>query len=110
MTQSSKRLKPESRVLELLISNGFAIGIVIRGDKIEHFIIEKFDEGFARRIGDRSVLREVRKVVVKGEVSESTASILGAEMVKELPHERLLSNVLKEILKLSEGIKDEVLS
>jgi hypothetical protein len=52
----------------------------------------------------------VRKVVVKGKVSESTASILGAEMVKELPHERLLSNILKEILKLSEGIKDEVLS
>lgn len=101
LRRSSRRLKPESRVLELLVKGGIAIGLVTKGNLIEHFLIERVDSDLPERLSERGFIKEVRKVVIKGGNSELLSRLLGAEALENLPHEELMLNILDELEKLS---------
>ncbi|HEU98209.1 MAG: hypothetical protein ACP5I2_04500 [Fervidicoccaceae archaeon] len=103
MIPNSKRLKPESRILELLFKEGYVVGFVTRGEKVEHFLADFNDRGFIDRLGSRGFIKEVRKVLVSGDVPQEFKGMLGAENVEQLPHELILFKILEELNFLLSG-------
>jgi len=103
LKKSSKALKPESRVMELLIHRGYAVGFVLRGEMIEHFLFDSFDYHFIERLGERDYIKEVRKVLIEGRGTEGLVERLGAEAAPELPHEKILLKALEEFESLLRG-------
>lgn len=103
MNPSSRKLKPESRVMELLFHQKYVAGFVIRGDRIEHFILDMLNEGFIDRLEKRGFIKEVRRVLAKGSVSQDFIKKLGAEVLQQLPHEEFLLKLLNELDSLLSG-------